>query len=57
MRVIAGQRFDTMYENACLATSDSDDDGNFDGIDSDGSECTFNTIMVIDVYDNEEATS
>jgi hypothetical protein len=53
MRRPRRQHFDTPYERDCVATTDSDRDGNFEGIDSEGAECTFNTIMVIDVRNEE----
>jgi hypothetical protein len=51
-RVRKGQTFSTqtpdgrLLESGCLALEDSDDNGDFAAIDSEGVICTFNRVMV-----------
>lgn len=52
MDIHAGYVFDTAFETNCMATSEPDESGNFDGIDSDGVEVQFNTVMVTQVTNN-----
>jgi hypothetical protein len=49
MDIHAGTRFNTKFETNCVATSEPDESGNFDGIDSGGVEVEFNTAMVTEV--------
>ncbi len=41
-----GQRFDTIYENGCVCVTESDSDGNFTAVDSDGIEASFHRSMI-----------
>ncbi len=45
-----GCKFDTKSERGCICQSLPDRDGNFDGIDSDGVECSFLVRQVVRVY-------
>lgn len=42
-----GQVFDTRYEQCCKVVTLPDEQGNFEGYDSDGVLCTFHMDMVI----------
>lgn len=44
--ITSGTTFDTPFESGCVATTDSDQHGNFTATDSDGVECQFNTTMI-----------
>ncbi len=50
MKLTIGCKFDTNAERGCICQSLPDRDGNFDGIDSDGVECSFLARQVIRVY-------
>lgn len=52
--IFAGNVFDTDYELGCVATTDSDEQGNFDGLDSDGVECAFNLSMIVRFHPRSE---
>lgn len=52
--IFAGDVFDTDYELGCIATTDSDEQGNFDGLDSDGVECAFNLSMIVRFHPRSE---
>lgn len=47
--IVAGAVFDTPFEEGCVAQSAPDQNGNFDGLDSDGVLCGFSTSMPIKV--------
>lgn len=41
-----GTKFDTDFEEGCIALTSPDDLDNFDALDSDGVRCNFALIMV-----------
>lgn len=45
--ILPGVRFDTLVETGCVATSKVGPNRMFDGLDSDGVECTFHAVMAI----------
>lgn len=45
-----GTRFDTPFEDGCVAVEVPDDLGNFVALDSDGIECLFFIDMVTKTY-------
>lgn len=47
--VFCGVRFNTAYESGCMALSQPDLFGNFDGVDSEGVEVEYNLVMVTEV--------
>lgn len=44
--IAPGTIFDTPYESGCVALSAPDEQGNFDGVDSDGVVCGYFAPMV-----------
>lgn len=41
--------FDTAFEQGCIAVTEPDSDGNFDGIDSDGELASYHVSMIVGV--------
>lgn len=49
LTVKRGDTFSTPFESGCIALSDPDEYGNFDGLDSDRVVCGFSLAMLTEV--------
>lgn len=54
IKITPGVIFDTPFETGCVALTEPDADGNFEGRDSDGVACDFTLAMVSHVYPGPE---
>src|SRR4051794_26342336 len=52
-----GTIFDTRAERGCIALTEVDQDGNFDGVDSDNVICSFSPVMVEHIHDHARAAA
>ena len=48
--ITVGTFFDTPFDSGCIATTDSDQFGDFDALDSEGVECGYPFAMITAIH-------